>query len=57
MNSGEIIWSTTKETIEVLIISDQEEADRRLIFHPEMNGGAVFIAVKDTKVFLLLIHT
>ena len=56
INRGEIIWSITKETIEVFPISNREEADRTLIFHEGMSNEAAIIAAKDGDVFLLLIY-
>lgn len=55
MNSGENIYSVTKETVEVLPISNHEEADTSLVFLTEMSNETAATAAKDTEVFLLLI--
>ena len=56
INSDENIWCITKETIEVLPISNHGEADIRLILHADMSNEAAVIVGKDTDVVLLLIQ-
>ena len=54
--SGENKWGITKETSEVLPISNQEETNTRLIFHVAMSSEAAVIVAKGTDVFLLLAY-
>ena len=56
INSGENIWSITKETIDILPITNHEEADKWLIFDAGMSKDTAVNAAKDTDVFLLLIY-
>ena len=56
IDSGENILGFTKETIEVLPISNHEEANTRLLFHAGMKSKAAVIVVKYVDMFLLLIY-
>ena len=49
-------FHVVKETVEVLPISNHEEADTRLNFHAGMSNEAAIIVEKDLDVFLLLIY-
>ena len=51
-----MIWSITKEIIEVFPTSSRWEADTRLIFHAGMSNKAAVIVSKDANVFLFLIY-
>ena len=45
INSGENIWSISKETTEVFAMPNHEEAETRLIFLEEIsNDAAVIVA-------------
>ena len=56
ISSGKNIWSITKETIAVLLVSNHEEDDNILLFHIGMSNEAAVIVEKDEEVFLLLIY-
>ena len=55
INSGKNTLRITRETIEVLPISNHEEADTKLIFHSRMNNEAAGVVAKDTDALLLQI--
>ena len=56
INSGENTWNITEETIEVLLISNHEKPDTKLICHSGMSNNAAVIAAKDTDMFLFIIY-
>ena len=51
IHRGKNTWRITGKNMEVLLVSNHEEVNTRLVFHAKMNNKAAAIVTKDAEVF------